>query len=95
MRARNLRARHLADENPDAPVRVAYAIPRRVGSAVARNRIRRRIRGALDRSAQSGRPLPAGATLFLVDRPCAALDSVELRCQVDEVIGALIEGDGS
>ena len=95
MRARDLRARYLADDNPDAPVRVAYAIPRRVGSAVARNRIRRRIRGVLELSAQAGRPLPAGATLFIVDQRCASLDSAELGRQVDDVIGALTTGESA
>ena len=41
-----LSARFLAGE-PDEPSRVAYAIPRAVGGAVERNRLRRRLRATV------------------------------------------------
>jgi ribonuclease P protein component len=46
---------------------VAYAIGRRVGNAVARNRIRRRVRAAIDQ--HTAELLPGGAYLFSADRP--------------------------
>jgi ribonuclease P protein component len=49
----------------DHPPRVAYAVGRRSGSAVERNRIRRRLRAAVDRSADD---LAAGAYLLEADR---------------------------
>jgi ribonuclease P protein component len=47
----------------DERARVAYAIGRRCGGAVDRNRIRRRLRAALQRAEHDGR-LPAGAYLL-------------------------------
>ena len=87
--ARHLRARHLPADSADAPVRVAYAIPRRVGTAVCRNRIRRRIRGVLDECAAQRRGLPAGATLFIVGRAVADLDTDRLRSEVRDVLAAI------
>ena len=49
---------------------IAWAIPRRVGSAVVRNRVRRRLR-ALVADEHRAAPLPAGAYVFHVD-PLAA-----------------------
>lgn len=89
VRARHLRARHLPAATPDDVVRVAYAIPRRVGNAVVRNRVRRRIRGVLDDRRHAQRPLPRGATLFVVDRNVAALDSDDLCREVDDVLDAI------
>jgi ribonuclease P protein component len=50
---------------------VAYAIGRRVGNAVARNRIRRRVRAAIDQ--HTAELLPGGAYLFSADRPSMSL----------------------
>jgi ribonuclease P protein component len=68
-RARRRRAgpvslRFVSDGSEDPP-RVAYAIGRRVGSAVTRNRVRRRLRAAIDRHAAE--LLPGGAYLFAAD----------------------------
>jgi len=46
---------------------VAYAIGRRAGNAVTRNRIRRRLRAAIDGHASE--LVPGGAYLFSADRP--------------------------
>lgn len=87
--ARQLRARHLPADSADAPVRVAYAIPRKVGTAVSRNRIRRRIRGVLEECAAERRGLAAGATLFIVGRNVAELDAAGLRREVRDVLEAI------
>jgi ribonuclease P protein component len=52
-------------------VRVAYAIGRRVGPAVTRNRVRRRLREAVRALDRASGGLPAGAYLVSV-RPSAA-----------------------
>jgi ribonuclease P protein component len=64
-RAGPVSLRFLSDGSDDPP-RVAYAIGRRVGSAVARNRVRRRLRAALER--HSAQLLPGGAYLFAAER---------------------------
>jgi ribonuclease P protein component len=61
---------HLA--GPDAP-RVAFSVGRRVGPAVTRNRLRRRLR-ALWR----GLEVPAGDYLIVAAPPAAALSYAEL-----------------
>jgi ribonuclease P protein component len=65
-RAGPVSLRFLSDGSDDPP-RVAYAIGRRVGNAVTRNRIRRRLRAAIDGHASE--LLPGGAYLFSADRP--------------------------
>lgn len=47
---------------------VAFAVPRKVGNAVVRNRIRRRLRAVLQSLASRGQ-LPNGAWLFIVRAP--------------------------
>ena len=64
---------------------VAFAVPRSVGNAVVRNRIRRRIRAILIGLAADQR-LPAGAWLFIVRPTLSALDHQELTAVVESVI---------
>lgn len=66
--------------------RVAFAVPRAVGSAVVRNRVRRRIRSTLSCLADSGRLTP-GAWLFIVRPGAAILSFVEL----DDVVTRAVE----
>jgi len=70
-----LRLRFLADQAGDGVTRVAYAIPRRTGGAVLRNRIRRRLRAAVDELADEMAP---GAYLISPDHAAATTPFNEL-----------------
>ena len=62
---------HLPDGS--TPPRVAYSVSRRVGSAVVRNRVRRRLRAILAEIARPTGQLPPGPGAYLVSvRPEAA-----------------------
>jgi ribonuclease P protein component len=65
---------------------VAYAIGRRVGSAVDRNRVRRRLRAAV--SAHADELLEGGAYLFEAERTVLTLGYTDLCASV----GALVRG---
>ena len=67
---------------------IAWAVPRRVGTAVVRNRTRRRLRAVL-LDAHRANPLPAGAYVFHVDPAAAALPSSALAAAMSELLGAL------
>lgn len=69
--------------------RVAYAIGRRVGPAVVRNRLRRRLRGVLQERAAA---LPAGALLVSAGPEAVALSTEELRAAVDGALADLGRG---
>jgi ribonuclease P protein component len=65
---------HLGDPTARPP-RVAFAVPRKVGPAVVRNRIRRCVRARLaQRARDPERGLPAGAYLISVSASGAGLD---------------------
>lgn len=72
-----LRVRFLPAEA--GPPRIAYAIPRRAGTAVARNRIRRRLRAAVDVLAPEISP---GAYLVAPDPACRT-------ARFEELVGSL------
>lgn len=68
------------------PPRVAYAIGRRLGGAVQRNRLRRRLRGAVQDSAEL---LTAGCAYLIGARPEAhALSPSELRATLRALLVA-------
>ena len=69
-------------EDPSCPPRVAFAIGRRVGGAVVRNRLRRRLRAALGAGG-----LPAGDYLVGATPAAAAATWDELN----GLVGAMIE----
>lgn len=70
--------------------RVGYAIPRRVGGAVVRNRIRRRLRHVLaDLAKQDAGLVPGGAMLIKVGPEAVPLGTEELRDDVVRLLEAL------
>jgi ribonuclease P protein component len=71
---------------------VAYAIGRRFGTAVERNRARRRLRAAVALDADE--LLPGGAYLFAADRAVMTLPFPTLRGYVNTLLVAVRE-DGS
>ncbi len=55
----------------DGPVQVGYAVSRRVGNAVVRNRLRRRLRAILDGLARAGNPTLRGGRYVISPNPAA------------------------
>ncbi|MDQ2727383.1 MAG: ribonuclease P protein component [Actinomycetota bacterium] len=68
---------------PTEPPRVAYAIGKRVGPAVVRNRLRRRLRMIVREVAPT---LPPGAYLIGAGPPAALSSYDELRTMVPQAI---------
>ena len=67
--------------------RVAYAINRKVGNAVTRNRVRRRLRAALSELERSNPgALASGSYLFSAEATVTALPFTEVRGLVDCVL---------
>lgn len=78
------------DSGRDGPACVAYAITKRVGSAVVRNRLRRRLRAIcseLDRSVPG--TVPTGALLISAGPEAARHNPEELRNDVVRLLAAL------
>jgi ribonuclease P protein component len=69
-------------------VRVAYAIGRRVGPAVVRNRVRRRLRAAAREIDVASGGLPAGAYLVSVRPEATGRSYGELRDDLGEALTA-------
>ena len=68
------------------PPRVAYAVSRRAGGAVVRNRVRRRLRAVMADLAPTLRP---GAYLVAGARPAASMPYVQLAGAVREALRAV------
>ncbi|MGD0983269.1 MAG: ribonuclease P protein component [Acidimicrobiales bacterium] len=62
---------------------VAFAVPRRVGTAVERNRCRRRLRAVV---AENTASIPAGTYLVAIDQGISDLPFQELRARVIEAM---------
>lgn len=73
---------------PSGPPRVAYAVGRRVGSAVRRNRLRRRLRAVVADLAPDMRP---GAYLVGAAADAADLPFGELKAVVSRALRAVSE----
>lgn len=73
---------------PHDPPRVAYAVPRRVGGAVVRNRLRRRLRAVVADLHRAGR-LAGGAWLLVAAPPLVDTTHDELRMTVERALARL------
>ena len=70
--------------------RVAYAMTKRVGGAVVRNRLRRRLRAVVAEVERQGRPpLPPGALLLSAGPEATRRRPEELRNDVASLLAAL------
>ena len=74
-------------DGSDDPPRVAYAIGRRFGSAVERNRARRRLRAAV--ALDEALLLPGGAYLVVADRAVMTITFPTLREHVATLLRAV------
>ena len=72
---------------PSEPPRVAYAVGRRVGGAVARNRVRRRLRAAI--RAHAGELVAGSAYLVGTTAAASASTYAELSTSLHEALRAL------
>lgn len=72
--------------DPAEGSRVAYAVGRRAGGAVVRNRIRRRLRAIIRELRAELRP---GAYLFGASAAAASLSYVDMKATVCQALGAL------
>lgn len=75
-------------DGPNGPPRVAYAVGRRVGSAVRRNRLRRRLRAVVADLAPEMRP---GAYLVGAAPAAADLPFGELKAVVSQALTTVSE----
>jgi ribonuclease P protein component len=75
----------------EEPPRAAFAVGRVVGGAVARNRIRRRLRAALRELQVAGR-LPGGTYLIGGGAELGTLPWPDLRAALDEAVVAATTG---
>lgn len=89
VRSGPLAATHLP-EGSDAPVRVGYAITTKVGGAVVRNRLRRRLRAICTEQARS-RPgcFPPGALVIAAGPAAVHRTPDELSSDVARLLDAL------
>lgn len=89
VRSRDLRCRFLVDgitADLDQPVQIAYSISRKVGNAVVRNRLRRRLRAILSEvfAAQASPPVTSAVVIVLPG--AAQLSFADLQGQVLELM---------
>lgn len=71
---------------PALPPRVAYSVGRRVGPAVVRNRLRRRLRASV--AAHRDRLAPGGAYLISASPAAAGASFAQLDAAVADLVGA-------
>lgn len=74
-------------------VRVAYAIGRKVGPAVVRNRLRRRLRAAVRELDVATGGLPAGSYLVSLRPEATRLDYAGLRRALADALAAAIASE--
>ncbi len=72
---------------PEGEPHIAFAIPRSVGNAVARNRVKRRIRAILHEIDQSGSSrIPSGEYLVRITAPIDHWSHDRLRATMTELL---------
>jgi ribonuclease P protein component len=76
-------------EEAGGPTRVAYAIGKRTGGAVVRNRLRRRLRAVIAELAATTELVPSGAMLVSAGPELTARSAEELRNEVRCLLEAL------
>lgn len=98
LRRRGRRARHgtvsvtFLSPTPSTaaqPPRLAFAVPRKVGNAVVRNRLRRQITAHLAGSTGTGAVLPPGAWLVALAPGAADRGRADLLADVDHCVDRL------
>jgi ribonuclease P protein component len=82
--------RYLADGSQEPP-RVAYALGRQFGTAVERNRARRRLRAAI--ALDKALLLPGGAYLFAADRAVMTIPFPTLREHIATLLQRVHEAE--
>jgi ribonuclease P protein component len=81
---------HLVRGSEPEPARIGVTVSRRVGSAVARNRVKRRLRHLM--APRLGR-LPAGSLVVIrANPPAAATAWSELAAELDSCLGSALAG---
>lgn len=76
---------HILETGPDRPARFGFVVSKRVGGAVQRNLVKRRLRAA---SFESLRSRPSGADVVVRAQPAAAsADYVALRGELLRHLG--------
>ena len=78
-----MRVQFLPAPNAEQARRVAFAVPRKVGTAVERNRCRRRLRAVV---AETTASIPAGTYLVAIDQGVRDFPFQELRARVVEAM---------
>ena len=78
--------RLLIRADPTQSARVAYAIPRSVGNAVERNRIKRRLRAVLNELDHAPGGVPGGDYLIRVVGPIEHWSHATLRTTMAEIL---------
>jgi ribonuclease P protein component len=78
---------------PTEPPRLAFAIGRRLGGAVDRNRLRRRLRAVFSAAAAEGR-VPPGAYLAVAREPAMSASFSQLKGDVTTCLSLFIAENG-
>ena len=84
---------HRTDLTPPA---IAFAVPRRIGTAVVRNRIRRRLRAVFHNILKEvPESLAGGDYLFYVSAPLEGFSSLELHALIANLLEDVARCDGA
>jgi len=78
-----LRVRHVAPDEPSEEFSVAYSIGKKVGGAVVRNKLRRRLRAAMDELRPTMAP---GLYLIKCDFSAKELSYEQLRFHLNDAL---------